>query len=98
MAARKYRSDVSNRNPWKEPTNSTKKPVPTVPKMAANVPAVFDIPRTKIKLLSMHFKKVFNLKNIFSVIFSSSSESFSYNGFMAKTKGKQIITHEDHEF
>lgn len=58
MAARKYKSDVSNRNPWKEPTNSTKKPAPTVPKMAANVPAVFDIPRTKIKnkVQSLHIK------------------------------------------
>ena len=47
MAERKYKSDVSNRNPWKEPTNSTKKPAPTVPTIAANVPAVFDSPKGK---------------------------------------------------
>lgn len=45
-AERKYKSDVIDRNPWKEPTSSTKKPAPTVPKMAANVPAVFEIPIT----------------------------------------------------
>lgn len=44
MAEIKYKSDVSNKNPWNEPTNSTKKPAPTVPKIAANVPAVFDNP------------------------------------------------------
>ena len=43
-AERIYRNDVSNRNPWKEPTSSTKKPAPIVPTMAANVPAVFDNP------------------------------------------------------
>lgn len=48
-AARKYKNEVSNRNPWKEPTSSTKKPAPTVPKIAANVPAVFEIPRTRSK-------------------------------------------------
>lgn len=40
----KYRSEVSIKNPRKEPIRSTKNPAPTVPKMAANVPAVFDIP------------------------------------------------------
>lgn len=46
-AERKYKSDVSNKNPWNEPTSSTKNPAPTVPRMAANVPAVFDIPKTR---------------------------------------------------
>lgn len=35
---------MSNKNPLKEPTNSTKKPAPTVPTIAASVPAVLDIP------------------------------------------------------
>lgn len=43
-AERIYKNDVMSRNPWKEPTSSTKKPAPTVPMMAANVPAVFDNP------------------------------------------------------
>lgn len=32
------------KNPLKEPTSSTKYPAPTVPTIAANVPAVFDKP------------------------------------------------------
>lgn len=54
-AAQKYKNDVNSRKPWKEPTNSTKKPAPTVPTIAAKVPAVFDIPRTNSKwICSVH--------------------------------------------
>jgi hypothetical protein len=42
----KYKSDVNIKNPRKEPILSTKNPAPIVPRMAANVPAVFDIPVT----------------------------------------------------
>lgn len=35
-------------NPWKDPNNSTKKPAPTVPTIAANVPAVRHIPINKM--------------------------------------------------
>ena len=53
-----YKSDVSNKNPWNDPTNSTKKPAPTVPKIAANVPAVFDNPKVRKK--ESLFKKSFS--------------------------------------
>ena len=43
-ALRKYNREVSMRNPLKEPIRSTKMPAPTVPIIAAIVPAVFDIP------------------------------------------------------
>jgi len=39
-----YRTAVNVRKPLKEPIHSTKNPVPTVPMIAANVPAVFYIP------------------------------------------------------
>lgn len=35
-------------NPWKDPNSSTKKPAPTVPTIAANVPAVRHIPINKM--------------------------------------------------
>lgn len=49
-AERMYRNDVSKRNPWKEPTSSTKKPAPIVPMIAANVPAVFEIPAPGVQI------------------------------------------------
>lgn len=54
-AAEKYRNDVSNKNPLNEPINSTKKPAPTVPTIAASVPAVLDIPtRNTNSILACH--------------------------------------------
>lgn len=43
-AAEKYKNAVSTKNPLKDPTSSTKNPAPTVPIIAAKVPAVFDKP------------------------------------------------------
>ncbi|MCD9644007.1 hypothetical protein HAX54_031965, partial [Datura stramonium] len=43
-AAEKYKNAVSSKNPLKDPTSSTKNPAPTVPIIAAKVPAVFDRP------------------------------------------------------
>lgn len=43
-AAEKYKDAVSSKNPLKDPTSSTKNPAPTVPIIAAKVPAVFDRP------------------------------------------------------
>lgn len=48
--AEKQRNEVSNKNPLKEPINSTKYPAPTVPIIAANVPAVFDKPISDEKI------------------------------------------------
>lgn len=50
-AANKYKNEVSNKNPWNDPTNSIKKPASTVPIMAANVPAVLDIPEVTFELV-----------------------------------------------
>lgn len=47
-AERRYKIAVRRMNPWKDPNSSTKKPAPTVPTIAANVPAVRHIPINKM--------------------------------------------------
>lgn len=49
MAVIKYRQAVRVKNAWKDPSHSTKYPVPIVLIMAANVPAEFEIPVDKKK-------------------------------------------------
>lgn len=50
-AAEKYKNAVSSKNPLNDPTSSTKNPAPTVPIIAANVPAVFDRPIQRKKII-----------------------------------------------
>lgn len=75
MEARKYKSDVSNRNPWKEPTSSTKKPAPTVPTIAANVPAVFEIPKTRNEVVLITYHPNYNVQRLYFLDFLSDSEA-----------------------
>lgn len=70
MEARKYKSDVSNRNPWKEPTSSTKKPAPTVPTIAANVPAVFEIPKTRNEVVLITYHPNYNVQRLSTFLIS----------------------------
>lgn len=46
-------------NPWKDPNSSTKKPAPTVPTIAAKVPAVRHIPINKMYTVRNDFGKMF---------------------------------------
>lgn len=63
-AAEKYKTDVSTKNPLKDPTSSTKNPAPTVPIIAAKVPAVFDIPIHKEYVIQLaHWNSINNNMN-----------------------------------
>lgn len=54
MAVIKYRQAVRVKNAWKDPSHSTKYPVPIVLIMAANVPAEFEIPVHKKRRITMY--------------------------------------------
>lgn len=58
---------MSNKNPLKEPTNSTKKPAPTVPIIAARVPAVLDIPIQEHKWMLKLYYKLLSKQILFNV-------------------------------